>query len=156
MRTRCARVVTWCALGSAMLVPVMAFGADEPVQFNRDIRPILSENCFQCHGPDKNQRKAELRLDVRDEALAKEAFVPGKPADSELIARIISTDANEIMPPTKSNKHLSPAQKELLRRWVAEGAKYEGHWAYIPPVKLVMPAGENAIDVIVAKDLAKH
>jgi hypothetical protein len=139
-----------------MLLPAMAFGADEPVQFNRDIRPILSENCFQCHGPDKNQRKGELRLDVRDDALAKEAFVPGKPAESELIARITSTDANEVMPPPKSNKHLSPAQKELLRRWVAEGAKYEGHWAYISPVKPAVPAGENAIDAIVAKDLAKH
>ena len=85
------------------------------VEFNRDIRPILSENCFSCHGPDKNRRKAKLRLDERASAVAKEAIVPGKPDESELVARIFSDDAEEVMPPPSSHKTLTPAQKELLK-----------------------------------------
>src|SRR4051812_8833068 len=103
--------------------------APEAIDFNRDIRPILSENCYQCHGPDKNQRKADLRLDVRESALEHEAIVPGKPDESELVARILSDDADELMPPSKSRKSLTPAQKQTLERWVAEGAIYKGHWA---------------------------
>ena len=93
------------------------------VEFNRDVRPILSDNCFLCHGPDKNRRKADLRLDLRDEALKAEAFVPGKPDESELVARILSTDPDEQMPPPKSNKKLDARQKEILKRWVAAGGR---------------------------------
>src|SRR6476619_7157788 len=93
------------------------WAADKPagspsIDFNRDIRPILSENCFRCHGPDKNQRKKGLRLDMRDVALEKKAFVPGKPDDSKLVHRIFSTDKDELMPPPDSNKHLTDAQKD--------------------------------------------
>ncbi|MCA1686025.1 MAG: hypothetical protein LC745_08585, partial [Planctomycetia bacterium] len=102
------------------------------VDYNRDIRPILSEHCFACHGPDKNQRKADLRLDVRESAVALEAIVPGKPDASELVARIDSADPDEIMPPPSSRKPLSPSQKDLLRRWVAADATYAAHWAYTP------------------------
>src|SRR5438132_6713885 len=99
--------------------------ATNEVQFNRDVRPILSENCYACHGPDKNQRKAKLRLDVREVALEHEAIIPGKPAESKLVQHIFSTDPEEIMPPPKTQKTLTPAQKELLKRWIAEGAEYE-------------------------------
>jgi Protein of unknown function (DUF1553)/Protein of unknown function (DUF1549)/Planctomycete cytochrome C len=113
------------------------------VEFNRDIRPILSENCFLCHGPDKNTRKAKLRLDDRDVAIAKQAIVPGKPDESELVTRVFSTEPHDMMPPPKSLKKLTAAQKELLRQWVAEGAEYEPHWAYITPKRPAVPAVRN-------------
>src|SRR5437763_10845938 len=86
-----------------------------PVEYNRDVRPILSDNCFYCHGPDKNQRKAKLRLDIREEALKKEAFVPGQPEKSELVRRIFASDPEDMMPPPKSNKKLDPTQRATLR-----------------------------------------
>ncbi len=114
--------------------------AGGPVEFNRDIRPILSENCFLCHGPDKTDRKADLRLDLRAVALAKGAIVPGQAEASELVARILSDDPDEVMPPPESTKKLSPMQKDLLRRWVAEGAGYQAHWAYEPIRRPGLPA----------------
>ena len=102
----------------------------DTVRFNRDIRPILSDNCFSCHGNDASHRKAKLRLDIREEALKKEAFVPGKADASELVKRLFLTDPDEMMPPPDSHKKLTPEQKELLKRWVAEGAKYQNHWSY--------------------------
>ena len=125
------------------------------VEFNRDVRPILSDNCFLCHGPDKNRRKADLRLDLRDEALKAEAFVPGKPDESELVARILSTDPDELMPPPKSNKKLDARQKEILKRWVQQGAEYQQHWSYEKPVKAQIPTGQNAVDVLVRRRLAE-
>jgi len=107
--------------------------ATNTIQFNRDVRPILSENCFACHGHDKNQRKAKLRLDVRDVALERGAIVPGKPEESKLVEHIFSTDPDETMPPPKSNKKLTAEQKELLKKWIASGGEYEPHWAYIEP-----------------------
>src|SRR5438094_9781214 len=89
------------------------------IQFNRDIRPILSENCYACHGPDKKQRKAKLRLDVREVAIEREAIVPGKPDESKVVEHIFSTDPDEIMPPPKSRKKLTAAQKDLLKKWIA-------------------------------------
>jgi hypothetical protein len=109
------------------------------IEFNRDIRPLLSEHCFACHGPDEGQRKAKLRLDVRGAALMKGAIVPGKPNESELVQRILSTDPNVVMPPPKVNKVLSAEQKALLQRWVAEGAQYQSHWAYQTPVRTPLP-----------------
>src|SRR6516225_7036682 len=113
------------------------------VQFNRDVRLILSENCYACHGPDKNQRKGKLRLDVREVALERGAFVPGKPNESELVKRIYSDDPAEQMPSPKANKTLTAAQKEALKRWIAEGAVYEPHWAYIKPKRWPTPATKN-------------
>jgi hypothetical protein len=92
----------------------------------------LSENCYACHGPDKNQRKAKLRLDVREVALERGAIVPGKPTDSKLVQHIFSSDPDETMPPPKTEKVLTQVQKELLKQWIAEGAPYEAHWAYLP------------------------
>jgi hypothetical protein len=119
--------------------------ADRQVSFNRDIRPILSDNCFQCHGPDENKRQAGLRLDQRDVATkAAEsgdvAIVPGKPDASELVQRIVSTDASLAMPPANSGKKLTTRQIELLQRWIAEGAEYQGHWAFLPVQRPPLPA----------------
>ena len=131
----------------------------EPLRFNHDIRPILSDNCFRCHGPDKNQRKKGMRLDDRDNALQHKAFVPGKPEDSKLITHIFSTDPDELMPPPNSNKKLTDEQKNILKRWIAEGAQYEPHWAYIKPVKAPLPAikdkqwVKNPIDTFVLHEL---
>src|SRR5437667_1456807 len=104
------------------------------VDFNRDIRPILAENCYKCHGPDDGARKAKLRFDLRAEALkpaksGNTAIVPGAPEKSELIARITTTDLDDRMPPLKTGKPLSPNQIALLRRWIAQGALYATHWA---------------------------
>jgi hypothetical protein len=131
----------------------------EPLHFNRDIRPILSDNCFRCHGPDKNNRKKGLRLDVREDALAKKAFVPGKADEGKLIERIFSKDPEEMMPPPESNKHLTDEQKNTLKRWIAEGAQYEPHWAYIKPVKAPVPQVKdkkwvtNPIDAFVLQQI---
>jgi len=138
---------------AALCVAAPLVSAAEPVEFNRDIRPILSDNCFYCHGNDASHRKAKLRLDIREEALKKEAFIPGKADESELVKRLFLTDPEEIMPPPESHKKLTPEQKELLRRWVAEGAKYQKHWAYEAPAKAPVPAPAKAIDTLVAARL---
>lgn len=130
---------------SAMLLLALAMtGADGKIGYNRDIRPILADNCFACHGPDKNHRKAKLRLDEREAAIQKEAIVPGQPDKSELVARIFSKEKNEVMPPLESHKTLKPAQKELLKRWIAEGAEYEPHWAYVTPTRPTAPKVRHA------------
>ena len=110
-----------------------------PLSYNRDVRPILAENCFACHGPDKNARKAKLRLDVREDALKKEAFVPGNPDDSELVFRINTDDEEDLMPPRDSHKSLTSAQKMILAEWIKQGAEYEPHWAYIAPKRPAVP-----------------
>jgi hypothetical protein len=113
------------------------------VEFNRDIRPILSENCFYCHGQDGNKRKADLRLDVRQIAVDSGAIVPGNPAKSSLIHRIHSTDTDEVMPPMDANRRLNQAQKELLETWIESGAAYEKHWAFVTPQRPVEPQVKN-------------
>jgi hypothetical protein len=139
---------------SAAFVPLMA-GAAEKISFNRQIRPLLSDQCFACHGPDANKRKSQLRLDVREEALkpAKSgelAIVPGKPDESELVARIFTTEEDDLMPPEKTHKSLSADQKAMIRQWITEGAEYEGHWAYLPVVKpAVEVSAGNPIDTLV-------
>jgi hypothetical protein len=110
------------------------------VEFNRDIRPILRETCFRCHGPDSGSRKADLRLDKRDDAIKAGAIKPGNVDESELIARIFSDDREEVMPPPAAHKDLSREQKELLKKWVASGAEYQPHWAFLPPAKVEPPA----------------
>ena len=125
----------------------LAAAVPAPLGFNRDIRPILSENCFSCHGQDASHREAKLRLDDRDDATrAREGRIviaPGQPEDSELIFRLLSKDEEEQMPPPKSNRHVTPEQTALLRRWIAEGANYEKHWAFVPPVRATVPKIEN-------------
>jgi Protein of unknown function (DUF1553)/Protein of unknown function (DUF1549)/Planctomycete cytochrome C len=115
-----------------------------PLAYNSDIRPILSNNCFKCHGPDARERKAELRLDIAAEARKPTisgaiAIVPGKPDESELVARVFATDESTLMPPPDSHKQLSPHERDLLRRWVAEGAAYQAHWSFIAPERARLP-----------------
>ncbi len=144
------------ALASLCLTAPLASAA-EPVEFNRDIRPILSDNCFYCHGNDASHRKAKLRLDIREEALKKKAFAPGNAEESELIKRLASLDLEEMMPPPDSHKKLTAEQKELLKRWIAQGAKYQNHWSYETPVKAPTSTPEKAIDELVDRRLAsKH
>jgi hypothetical protein len=118
--------------------PVAARPADK-LEYNRDIRPILSDNCFACHGPDQRARKAGLRLDVRDVAVEAAAIVPGEPGESELIKRVFSTDRKIQMPPPKAHKNLTQEQKEKLRRWISAGAEYQAHWSYIAPKRAPVP-----------------
>ncbi len=127
--------------------------APAEIQFNRDVRPILSDNCFSCHGPDAGHRQADLRLDIREDAIAGGAIEPGQPDASELVARLISADPDLQMPPPSSNKRLTARQIEILRGWVAQDAPYQLHWSYEPPVKATIPAGENAVDHLVRHKL---
>src|SRR5712691_11177212 len=129
----------------AALSSLAGFAAPSPlVSFNHDIRPILAENCFTCHGTDHNKRMAGLRLDMREVAIARGAIVPGKPERSPLIARVFAAEESRRMPPVFSHKRLTAAQKELLRRWIAQGAKYEPHWAFAPlPARVAVPWVKN-------------
>ncbi len=129
--------------------------APAKVKFNRDVRPILSDKCFFCHGPDSKKREADLRLDMRDEALAAKAFVPGKAEASELIQRILTTDADDHMPPAKSKLgDLTAAETAILKQWIDEGAEYEAHWSFIP-LKPEATQGKD-IDKIVSAGLAER
>src|SRR5438270_357675 len=140
------------ALASSLLAlcPFVASAAPgSKVDFNHDVRPILSENCYKCHGPDDGARKAKLRFDVRAQALkpAKSGevpIVPGAPEKSEMIRRITATDLDDRMPPIKSGKKLTSVQIESLRQWIAQGAPYATHWAYVKPVRPPLPHLANA------------
>lgn len=124
---------------------------EKPISYNKDIRPILSDKCFSCHGPDVTKMKAGLRLDKPENALAElsknkghYAIVPGSPEKSELIRRIESTDPNVIMPQPESHlAKLTPSEIEMFKRWIREGAKYEKHWAFVAPIKTSLPKIEN-------------
>lgn len=161
------RVTFACTL-AACIGPVFGLSAAEPpVDFQRDIRPILSQNCFLCHGPDDADRKGGLRLDVREDALkpaksGARAIVPKHPEGSEMLKRITHSDPDEVMPPTKSGKKLSPTETELLRRWISDGAPYAKHWAYEKPVRPPLPNVpnkdwvRNGIDHFIAERLAQE
>lgn len=142
-----------------LALPAFAATAAERLDFNRDVRPILSDKCLQCHGPDEKTRKGDVRLDDRASALAAEAIVPGSPELSEAIARILSDDPEEVMPPPKTKKTISPAEAGILRRWIAEGAEYKGHWAFEPVEAAAPPAvknpaaAKNAIDRFLLAEL---
>src|SRR5947209_16329295 len=140
--------------GAVVLVgmAVSASARPEPVptkvQFARDILPVLSANCFACHGPDEKTRKAGLRLDLAEVATRKlksgsRAVVPGDVQASELVARIFAADS-ERMPPAKSHKQLKESEKQLLKRWIAEGAAYQRHWAFVAPQRPVVPMPRTA------------
>jgi hypothetical protein len=139
------------------------------VEFNRDIRPILSDNCFFCHGPDKNKRKADLRLDTAEGLVGTPGepgtAVPGKPADSELFRRITSSDPEQKMPPAESTKSLTPRDVALIKKWIEQGAKYEGHWSFLPikrsvavDLKSQIPnlKSTQVIDTLIAEELKKQ
>ncbi|GIT12601.1 MAG: hypothetical protein CM1200mP34_0070 [Verrucomicrobiales bacterium] len=129
----------------SLAITLTAFFAEAgEIQFNRDIRPILSDHCFACHGPDANHRKAGLRLDTREGVVADldgySAVVPGEPARSELLARITTGDEDDLMPPPETGKPLTDGGKKRLRDWIAQGAEYEAHWAYLPPKRPALPS----------------
>src|SRR5262249_22944850 len=123
--------------------------AKATVDFNRQVRPILSENCFACHGPDEKQRKAKLRFDTKEGVFAKlrgggSAIVPGKVEESELVRRITAEETSERMPPVKSGKKMKPEEIALLKEWIAQGAPWSSHWAFVPPRRPELPAVGNA------------
>ncbi len=144
----------------------VALGSDGKVQFNRDIRPILSDNCFYCHGPDSGHREAGLRLDVEEAVFTPRDGEPavvirGKPEESALFQRIVHEDPDERMPPLDSHKTITPEQIALLRQWIAEGAEWEAHWAFIAPEYPEIPAAAsewpyNEIDQFVLARLAQE
>ena len=150
------------AIGLAFFAPSLAVNV-ESVDYNRDIRPVLSRNCFSCHGPDEESRKAGLRLDVREGALAERkgvpAIVPGKRGESELYARLVTTDQDEIMPPADSGHELTAEEIEYIGKWIDGGAPYARHWAFVPPVRPGVPPVEdrewvkNAIDYFILSGL---
>ena len=138
-----------------VLAATRLFAADAP-DFSRDVRPILSQHCFKCHGPDDKTRKGGLRLDLRDSATKEAksgavALVPGQPDKSELVARIFSTDEDELMPPPSVKRTLTPEQKDTLRRWVAAGAEYQQHWAFVKPKQAKVPDVRAQLSVLSAQ-----
>jgi hypothetical protein len=146
---------------AALILLFLTDASAAEVSFNRDIRPILSDNCYYCHGTDANHRKAGLRLDTFAGATADNdgvrAIVPGDVSKSELWLRIISEDADEVMPPPEAHKTpFTTEQKSLIKQWIEQGAKYEAHWAFVPPQRPVVPAGVNAIDHFIGQRLREE
>lgn len=149
-----------------ILLAVAASAAAEPVRYGRDVLPILSAKCFACHGPDEEGRQADLRLDLEAEAKAERdsgpVIKPGSPDESELIARVTSSDVDVVMPPGDSHKPLTAAQIEILRRWIAEGAPWGSHWSFESVVKPEPPAiasrapHASPIDAFISARLAEH
>ncbi len=138
-------------IGVLAAVPLL-HAADPAIEYNRDVRPILSDKCFKCHGFDANTRKAKLRLDVREEALkpGKSGEIPIVPRDaerSELIRRITSTDDDEVMPPHKANQPLTPREVSVLRRWIQEGAEYQPHWSFVPPKAVAADCAPRLVEL---------
>jgi hypothetical protein len=136
-----------------------SFASAATVSFNRDIRPIMADTCFRCHGPDKSSRMANLRLDLRDEAVkanrkGEAPIVPGNAQASLIIKRIFNSNPAMVMPPKQAHKDLTAAQKETIRKWVDEGAAYEGHWAYQPLKRPAVPGEGHPIDAFIAQRLA--
>src|SRR5437667_9206609 len=155
------------AAGTVLAATKDKASATYTVQFNRDIRAILSDNCFACHGPDENKRKAKLHFDTKEGAFAKTkagdyAIVPGNIKESKLVERITSKDPDEIMPPPKSGKKLTAQQIDLLTRWIAQGAKWQSHWAFTKPERAPLPPikdkrwPKNEIDYFVLNRLEKE
>jgi hypothetical protein len=151
------RLGTWLLL---LGLPAAGRAADSPVDFGRDVRPILALHCWTCHGPDEKARQAKLRLDIRDEAV-KKAIVPGNSKASKLVSRITDPDEDRVMPPSESKRPLTDRQKQILKAWVEQGATYAQHWAYTPPKRPDAPhhddaAIRNPIDAFVRRRLAKE
>lgn len=140
---RFPRLVLVCVGAAA---PWAARGAP-PLDYNRDVKPILAENCFACHGFDEKSRKAKLRLDVAESAYAPREngtpLRPRDPAGSEVWQRLISPHADEVMPPPDSHRTLTEAQKQTIKTWIEQGASYAEHWAFVAPKKAPLPAVED-------------
>jgi hypothetical protein len=155
-------------VGLALALP--AQGREDPVsaavEFNRDIRPLLSDFCFQCHGPDQTKRKAGLRLDSEAEVFADRGghrvLVPGKPAESELYRRLVAEDETERMPPARTGRKLTTLQIEMVRRWIEQGARWQKHWSFLAPRRPALPTVKkpswvrNGIDAFVLSRLERE
>ncbi|MFM8395805.1 MAG: c-type cytochrome domain-containing protein, partial [Acidobacteriota bacterium] len=147
-RAKLTTLLVGCLLASGLWLQAAlteGVGATQELKFNRDIRPILSDRCFYCHGPDERNRKAGLRLDTFEGATKDRggyrAIAPGRPEESLLLRRVTSHDPAEVMPPPAAKKSpVTAAEAELLRRWIADGARYEGHWAFQPLSRDLPPA----------------
>src|SRR5437588_722430 len=163
------RLLSWIGIAVIGLSGIVARADDlvpDQIQFNRDIRPILSNNCFQCHGPDANKRKAELRLDTKDGLFSthetRHTVVIGKPENSEIFKRITNPNPDERMPEPKSNKRLTDRQIALVKKWIEQGAPWQGHWAFIAPTRPALPQVKsdkwcrNAIDYFILARLEKE
>src|SRR5438105_2138779 len=139
-----------------MLAFTIPLASAQTVEFNRDIRPIFSDNCYACHGPDKNTRKADLLLHSEESAFADrggyQAIQPGKPQLSEVYRRITADDPKMRMPPAKFGKQLTAKQIDLIRRWIEQGAKWQKHWSRIPPVRPELPTVGGKIVKAVARN----
>ena len=144
-----------CLLLATGIILVTESQAAEKIEFNRDVRPILADNCWSCHGPDAGNRKAKLRLDMRESAI-KEVIVPGKASQSPLAQRILSEDDDEIMPPTDHRKKLTGPEKKILVDWINQGARWQDHWAWIRPVRKNDIPAEKAIDWFLLRELKKR
>ncbi|MFO0797809.1 MAG: PSD1 and planctomycete cytochrome C domain-containing protein [Gemmataceae bacterium] len=146
-------------LAAALLLAATAARADEPVEFNRDVRPILSDACFSCHGFDAKARKAGLRLDTPEGAFRqRKGTVPIKAGDlkaSEVWERVTSADPDAVMPPPHTNKKLTAAQRDTLKRWIEQGAKYQKHWAFEPVRRAAVPPGGHPVDAMLAARMTK-
>ena len=145
-----------------LLAAAQAQSVVGPVRYGRDVRPILADRCFRCHGPDAASRSAELRLDERDAALARRehgaAIVPGAPEQSLLVQRISAHDDDRMPPPDSGKPALTEAERALIQRWIGEGAEYEAHWSFLPPQRPQLPAGEapHPVDRFLQHTLAQH
>jgi len=132
-----------CLIAVPAMALSVASAAEAQLTFNRDVRPILAEACFHCHGPDSVTRKADLRLDTEAGFFGKDGaeavVIPGKPEESSLYDRLITDDVDDLMPPPDSHKELKPEQIEIVRRWIVEGAKWQPHWSFVKPEKPVLP-----------------
>ncbi len=156
-------LVVWVALGTLLRVSNWACASDRNLDYNRDVRPILSEHCFACHGFDEKSRQADLRMDLAESALMDRggtyAIKPGNLEQSEAWQRIVSEDADIVMPPPKAHSPLDSKDKETLRRWIEQGAPYAGHWSFIAPVRAALPesfADESPIDAFVFDRIVKE
>ena len=129
-------------------VALVTIASADPVDFAREVRPILSQNCYACHGPDSEHREADLRLDTEEGMKAEyggeQAVVPGDPAHSEMVRRIKSTSTKKHMPPADSGKKLTAQQIAILENWIGQGAKWSEYWSFVPPVKAELPAVKDA------------
>src|SRR5689334_3572128 len=156
------RAMTPIRIAALSALSVVAFG--QQVSFDRDIRPIMSDTCFRCHGPDASSRMANMRLDIREEALKPKRngtpIIPGDTEHSEIIQRVFAKNGR-VMPPPCAHKELTETQKDTIRRWVEQGAKYDIHWSYSPVTRPPVPvkngrAGQNPIDAFIQARLTQE
>ena len=130
-------------LTTTFAVTSLLKAADAPLSFNRDVRPIIADACFHCHGPDSGTRKADLRLDTKKSFFGGDGVdpvvIPGKPDESPLYDRLITKDPDDIMPPPDAHKDLKPEQIAIIRRWITDGAAWQPHWSFVKPEKPALP-----------------